>query len=131
MTRRAAQGALFGALSTVNGVFGMQDPAGSIRGTVYDADFDAPLALARVQLVELEAEVETSGQGSYVFGEVQPGQYTPVFSRGDDYVRQVRSDVVVSPASAAASRVRASLGAGEGHEEDRLEQGGEPNPNAR
>ena len=71
-----------------------QDPAGSIRGTVYDADFDAPLALARVELVELETRVETSGQGNYVLEQVPPGQYTLVFFK-EGYVRQVRTDVVV------------------------------------
>ncbi len=69
--------------------------AGSIRGVVLDKDFGAPLANAQVMIVESDKKVTTSDQGNFVFGDVPPGKYTLVFSK-DGYVRQVKSDVVVS-----------------------------------
>lgn len=69
--------------------------AGSIRGVVYDKDFDAPLPAARVEVVETGNEVVTSDQGNFVFAQVLPGKYTLVFSK-EGFVRQVRADVVVS-----------------------------------
>lgn len=68
---------------------------GQVRGTVYDEDFDVPLALASVRIVELERETEATGQGNYVFNEVPPGTYTLVFFK-KGYRRQVKGDVVVS-----------------------------------
>jgi hypothetical protein len=69
--------------------------AGSIRGVVYDKDFDVPLGAAKVLVLELQRSVETTGQGNYLVGELAPGTYTLVFSK-DGYVRQVRPDVVVT-----------------------------------
>jgi len=71
-----------------------QGQAGSIRGVVYDKDFDAPLPAAQVLIVETGQKVETSDRGNYLLGEVPPGKYTLVFSK-EGYVRQVRADVVV------------------------------------
>jgi len=71
-----------------------QGPAGSIRGVVYDADFDAPLPLANVQVVETGQTVTTGDQGNYVVPDLAPGRYTLVFFK-DGFVRQVRADVVV------------------------------------
>lgn len=68
--------------------------AGSIRGTVYDKDFEVPLAAAQVLAVETGQRATTTSQGSFVLGEVPPGRYTLVFSK-DGYVRQVKADVVV------------------------------------
>lgn len=67
---------------------------GSIRGTVLDKDFDAPLPEAKVALVETGETVVTTAQGNYLLSEVAPGRYTLVFSK-DGYVRVVRSEVVV------------------------------------
>jgi TonB-dependent receptor len=72
-----------------------QGGAGSIRGVVYDQDFEVPLAAARIQVIETGEQVESSDQGTYVFGQVAPGTYTLVFSK-DGYVRQVKADVVVT-----------------------------------
>ena len=72
-----------------------QEQVGSIRGVVYDKDFDAPLALAQVLLVETGEKVSAADQGNYSFAQVVPGRYTLVFSK-DGYVRQVKSDVVVA-----------------------------------
>lgn len=69
--------------------------AGSIRGTVYDNDFDAPLVNVQIAIIETGAVVTSSSEGTYVFPQVAPGTYTLVFSK-DGYVRQVRSDVLVS-----------------------------------
>lgn len=69
--------------------------AGSIRGLVLDADFEAPLPLAKVKLVETGAEIATTAQGTYVFSELPPGKYTLLFSK-DGYVRQAVADVLVT-----------------------------------
>lgn len=74
--------------------FGQQ--AGSIRGTVYDKDFDVPLAAAQVSIAETGARVVSADEGSYVFGQVSPGTYTLVYSK-DGYNRQIKSKVTVQP----------------------------------
>ncbi len=66
---------------------------GSIRGVVFDKDFDAPLSGALVQVVETGDRVETNDQGNFVFAELQPGNYTVVVAK-DGYVRQVRATPV-------------------------------------
>ncbi len=68
---------------------------GGIRGTVYDRDFDVPLAVAQVTIVETGEQTTTTDEGNYVFGQVAPGTYTLVFSK-DGYTRQLSSNVVVS-----------------------------------
>lgn len=72
-----------------------QEPAGSIRGVVYDRDFDAPLPAARVQIVETGQGTETSDQGNYSIADVPAGRYTVIFFK-EGYVRQVKADVVVN-----------------------------------
>jgi hypothetical protein len=77
----------------------MADPAaaqqaGSIRGVVYDKEFDTPLPAAKVEILETGQKTATADQGNYVFGQVAPGRYTMIFSR-DGYVRQVKADVLV------------------------------------
>jgi hypothetical protein len=73
------------------------EQAGGIRGMVYDADFDVPLAAAQVSIAETGQKIVASDQGNFVFSEVQPGTYTLVFSK-EGYARQVKANVVVSPA---------------------------------
>lgn len=68
--------------------------AGSIRGVVSDADFEAPVPEATVTIAETGEEVTTGDGGNYVFPEVEPGTYTLVFSKSG-YTRRVRGDVVV------------------------------------
>jgi outer membrane receptor protein involved in Fe transport len=68
--------------------------AGSIRGTVLDQDFDAPLSDVRVEIAGTDVRAISGLQGDYVLSELAPGTYTLVFSK-DQYVRQVRPDVVV------------------------------------
>jgi TonB-dependent receptor len=70
--------------------------AGSIRGVVYDNDFAGALGGAEVAIVETGQRVETSERGNYVLTQVPPGAYTLVFQKAG-FVRQVRSDVVVTP----------------------------------
>jgi TonB-dependent receptor len=72
-----------------------QEQAGSIRGMVLDKDFDAPLPAAMIQVLETGQQVTTTDQGNFVINQIPPGTYTLVFSK-DGYVRQVKSDVVVS-----------------------------------
>jgi len=68
---------------------------GGIRGTVYDKDFDVPLASAQVLIVETGEKTTTTDEGNYVFGEVAPGTYTLAFSK-EGYTRQLVSDVTVT-----------------------------------
>lgn len=70
--------------------------SGSVRGTVLDADFGAPLPLAQVRLLaeDSDRKTATTDDGLYVFGEVPPGKYTLVFAK-EGYVRKVVTDVVV------------------------------------
>ena len=82
------------------------EQAGSIRGVVSDSDFDAPLAAAEVMIAETGQKVTASDEGNYVFSEVEPGNYTIVFSK-EGYARQVKADVVVSPGQ--MTEVSASL----------------------
>jgi len=82
------------ALLTVTGSVVAQ-PVGSIRGVVYDKDFESPLPLAKVKIAETGAEVTATEQGNYVFNEVPPGTYTLVFHK-QGYTRQVKANVVVN-----------------------------------
>lgn len=83
------------ALFALGGAAAAQQQLGSIRGTVYDRDFDAPLPQAQVLAVENGRKALTGDQGSFLLGELPPGRYTLIVSK-DGYVRQVRPDVVVS-----------------------------------
>jgi TonB-dependent receptor len=87
-------GLLVGALVQSSARAASQQPVGSIRGVVYDKDFDTPLAAVQVLTVETGAKVLTTDQGNYVFSQIPPGKYTLVFSK-DGYARQVKADVVV------------------------------------
>ena len=72
-----------------------QEPTGSIRGVVYDDDFDTPMGGAKVAVVGVELDVLSSDQGSYRLSGLPPGSYTVVASK-EGYVRQVKSGVVVT-----------------------------------
>ena len=69
--------------------------AGSIRGVVFDKDFDVPLPAAQILIAETGAKVTGTDQGNYVFSQVLPGTYTLIFSK-DGYTWQVKANVVVS-----------------------------------
>jgi TonB-dependent receptor len=73
-----------------------QQPAGALRGSVWDQDFDVPITGATVTIVETVQSAQTNDQGSYVIENVQPGRYTVVVTK-DGYQKQVRADVVVEP----------------------------------
>jgi outer membrane receptor protein involved in Fe transport len=67
---------------------------GSIRGTIYDLDFDVPVSGVVVVIAETSQKVESGDGGHFAFGQVRPGRYTVTFSK-DGYIRQVKSDVLV------------------------------------
>ncbi|MEM8713730.1 MAG: TonB-dependent receptor, partial [Planctomycetota bacterium] len=73
---------------------GWSQQTGSIRGNVSDADFEEPLPLAKVEIVETGQAVETGSQGQYSLVDVPPGTYTVVFSKVG-YTKKVRLDVAV------------------------------------
>lgn len=68
---------------------------GSIRGVIYDKDFDVPLGAAEVSIVETGQKVKSTDEGHFVFSQVLPGMYTLVFSK-EGYIRLVKADVAVS-----------------------------------
>jgi hypothetical protein len=68
---------------------------GTLRGVVYDKDFDVPLPGVEVLIVELSRAASTADQGNYVFPDVPEGSYTLVFAK-EGYVRQVKAEVVVT-----------------------------------
>ena len=74
---------------------GAVQEVGSLRGVIYDGDFEAPLVGAKVQIIERGLVVLSGPQGNYVVPNLDPGAYTIVFSR-DGYVRQVKTGVVVT-----------------------------------
>ena len=71
---------------------------GSVRGVVYDRDFEVPLPSARVLVLETEQETETDDQGLYSIEGVAPGSYTVLFLKSG-YVREVQANVVVTGGS--------------------------------
>ena len=68
---------------------------GSIRGIVYDADFEAPLPLVEITVVELDLTVLSGSEGNYLISDLAPGTYTLLFTKSG-YARIVRSGVQVS-----------------------------------
>jgi outer membrane receptor protein involved in Fe transport len=70
--------------------------AGSIRGVVYDKDFDVPMPRALVRIAETGQQTTGTDDGNYVFAEVSPGTYTLVFTK-DGYLRQIATNVIVAP----------------------------------
>jgi TonB-dependent receptor len=69
-------------------------PAGAIRGTVVDADFQSPLAEARVSVVQLAQGTLSSDDGTFLLQGLPPGTYTLVVYK-DGYERQIIPDVAV------------------------------------
>ncbi|MCG8431815.1 MAG: carboxypeptidase-like regulatory domain-containing protein, partial [Candidatus Omnitrophica bacterium] len=45
---------------------------GSIRGTVYDRDFDVPLAAVEISIAETGAAAVADDEGNFVFGDIPP-----------------------------------------------------------
>lgn len=73
----------------------MAQQAGSIRGSVYDREWNAPLPEAQVSVVETGQRVVSDDRGAFVLSDLRPGTYTLVVAK-DGYVRQVRGDVLVT-----------------------------------
>lgn len=71
-----------------------QQPVGSIRGVVYDKDFDVPLPAATVEIVGTNQRAVTTDQGNFILGQLPPGKYTLLFYK-EGYIRYVKPDVLV------------------------------------
>ncbi|MEM9802600.1 MAG: TonB-dependent receptor, partial [Planctomycetota bacterium] len=69
--------------------------SGSIRGSVRDADFDAPMGAVVVEITDTGAVVQTDARGNYFFGDVAPGTYSVLF-RKDGYNNELAPNVLVS-----------------------------------
>ncbi|MFP4139717.1 MAG: TonB-dependent receptor domain-containing protein [Phycisphaerae bacterium] len=83
------------ALCLLAGV-GWAQETGSIRGTVRDKDFEAPLPRARVRVHKTDISATASETGTFLLSNVPAGRYTLIVSKAG-YTRQVKSDVVVRP----------------------------------
>ena len=70
-------------------LFAQDGDTGVIRGVVNDRDFDGPLPLAQVQVIETGRKVTANEMGDFTLAELKPGTYTLVFSKSG-YQRQVR-----------------------------------------
>lgn len=81
---------------------------GGIRGSVFDADFDVPLAGVRVQVAGRDLAVTTSDEGNFLIEGLPAGSYTLVFSK-DGYQRQVISGAVVSPGRLSELQINLSI----------------------
>ncbi len=97
MVRRccASIWALLCVLCVAPGLVQAQE-TGSIRGTVRDKDFEAPLPRARVRIHKTDIATTASEAGTFLLGNVPAGRYTLIFSKSG-YTRVVKSDVVVRP----------------------------------
>jgi outer membrane receptor protein involved in Fe transport len=80
--------------------------AGSIQGVVRDADFDAPLPLAEVLVLETGQKATTGDAGNYLLTNVPEGVYTITITK-DGYTTFVRGDVAVQPGQ--PTQISASL----------------------
>ena len=83
------------AFATAGALSAAPQGGGSIRGVIYDKDFEVPLAEAGVQVVETGQKASSGPQGNYVLSDLPAGRYTLIVSK-PGFVRQVRTDVVVS-----------------------------------
>lgn len=106
MVKRELLLGMVAALVATAGLRAQQN--GSLRGIVIDQDFDAPLAGATLQIVELGLRVLSDEQGGFVFPALKPGRYTVVAAK-DGYVRSLRTDVAVT--AGQLSEVRFQLAA--------------------
>jgi hypothetical protein len=91
-------------VATVGGADAQQSPAGSIRGVVYDRDFETPLGQVRVSFVEIPLATMTRDDGTFLFEAVPPGSHTLTFSK-DGYQRRHMSGIVVLAGRMAEVRV--------------------------
>jgi outer membrane receptor protein involved in Fe transport len=70
---------------------------GSLRGVVYDNDFDLPIGVAQVLIFETGQRTTSTPEGNFLIQDVPPGTYTIIVSK-DGYTRIVKSGVVVNAA---------------------------------
>ena len=70
--------------------------AGAVRGTVFDEDFDVPVAEVRVQIVEAQLSATSDPDGTFVIENVPPGEYTIIFAKSG-YERRIITNTIVTP----------------------------------
>lgn len=92
------------SLLVFHGAAVAQERTGALRVTVYDGDFDVPLAQARVSLLGTPRGGLTSDEGTLLLADVPVGIYTLSFSK-DGYERKLQSDVTVIAGQVAEVRV--------------------------
>jgi TonB-dependent receptor len=78
---------------------------GVVRGTVMDAEFDAPVPLATVRTTEGDWQAETGEDGRFRLIGVPPGTYALIVSKGG-YAREVATQVIVTDGGLTDVQVR-------------------------
>ncbi len=72
-----------------------QAPAtGSLRGVIYDKEFETPVANASIEVLGTRSRVTANDGGAYLIPNLPTGTYTLVFTK-DGYLREVKSNVLV------------------------------------
>jgi len=94
VTRRSVYAVVLGSLLCATALADAQD-TGSIRGVVYDADFNVPVGGATITILETGQRVTGGDGGNFVVPDVPPGTYTVVISRAG-FTREVIPNVVVT-----------------------------------
>ena len=92
---RAAVASVVMACSVTSMAVAQAPAGGSIRGVVYDKEFNAPISGATVSVLGLKAKVTTRENGSYILPNIAPGAYTLVITK-DGYTREVKANVPVA-----------------------------------
>ncbi len=83
------------ALTLCASVARAQSPSiGSIRGVVFDEEFDLPIRNATINVLGTKTRVLAKEDGSYVIANLPSGAYTLVITK-DGYLREVKSNVLV------------------------------------
>lgn len=74
---------------------GQSAVGGTIRGSVSDKEFNAPITAATVSILGTKTRVATAANGSYIIPNIPAGTYTLVITK-DGYVREVKPNVQVT-----------------------------------
>src|SRR5258705_13461087 len=95
MGRLPAVAALMGILAAPLPLHAEGGPVGAIRGTVTDHDTGAPLARARVAVLELPLGGFSADDGTFLIEHVPPGAYMLALTH-EGYERRILTEVAVT-----------------------------------
>lgn len=87
---------LAGIMCVTSSAPAMQAPAvGTIRGVIYDKEFDTPVEKVTIEALGIKLRVSSLTNGSYVIANLPAGTYTLVFTK-EGYIREVKAKVLVT-----------------------------------